>query len=183
MENVSGLLSMGNGNTFEHIMKNFESLGYHLDYEVLRASDFGVPQNRNRVIIIGSKKKIPHTKLFPTKSSHSKITVKDALSDLCFLGIGQKSFSYKTSAKSTYQRLMRRRKSKSLSNHESANHSERIQKRFAKIPQGMDSRNVIFNNDSSKRDCYRLHPNKPSRTITTLPEDFVHYQKNRIPTV
>ena len=37
--------------------------------------------------------------------------------------------------------------------------------------------------DSSKRDCYKFNPLEPSKTLTTLPEDFIHYEQNRIPTV
>jgi len=47
----------------------------------------------------------------------------------------------------------------------------------------MDGRNVLKNSDTNKRDYYRLHPNKISRAIITLPDDYIHYVKNRIPTV
>lgn len=54
-ENVKGLLSMSGGKVIEMIVKDFESLGYKVDYRVLKASDYGVPQHRERVIIIGNR--------------------------------------------------------------------------------------------------------------------------------
>jgi len=182
MENVSGLLSMEKGNAFEKIKKEFQKAGYNVEHEILSAADFGVPQNRNRVFIIGSKKIISKKKLYPKPYVIKHVKVDEAISDLCFLGINEKSTSYKKPAKTKYQKLMRK-SNLVLSNHESSNHSKRVQQRFSKIPQGMDGRNVLKNTDTNKRDFYRLHPNKISRTITTLPDDYIHYAKNRIPTV
>lgn len=181
MENVSGLLSMNGGSTFEKISSSFENLGYNVNHDILSASDFGVPQNRKRVFIVGTRKKIPKSKLFRKPRRKNKVSVKEAISDLEFLGINEKSSNYTMRPKSKYQKSMR--KAKILYNHESANHSHKIQKRFAAIPQGKDGRNVLKKSGTNKRDYYRLHPNKLSRTITTLPEDLVHYSKNRIPTV
>lgn len=182
MENVSGLLSMQEGNAFEKIKNHFMTEGYHINYKVLSAIDFGVPQNRNRIFIIGTLQNIPENEIFPRVKKKLPITVKEAISDLAFLGIGEKGTRYKVEPKSPYQRMMRTR-SPIIHNHQSSRHSEKIQKRFAKIPQGQDGRRVLKKSGTRKRDCYRLSPQKPSRTVTTLPEDFVHYSKNRIPTV
>ena len=54
-ENVKGLLSMQKGKVIEMIVNDFQELGYDVDYKLLRASDFGVPQNRERVFIIGNR--------------------------------------------------------------------------------------------------------------------------------
>jgi len=182
MENVSGLLNMEDGNTFEHISKSFKAIGYNVHHDILTASDFGVPQNRKRVFIIGTKNKIPKSKLFPKTRKKETISVEEAISDLAFLGLNAKTNSYKIKPNSKYQKKMRM-KSKNIQNHESANHSEKIQKRFAKIPPGIDGRDVLDKSVTSKRDFYRMNPKNPSRTITTLPEDFIHYKLNRIPTV
>jgi len=53
-ENVKGLLSMQKGEVIRMIVDDFKALGYHVDYKLLRASDYGVPQNRERVFIIGN---------------------------------------------------------------------------------------------------------------------------------
>jgi len=53
LENVKGLLNHDGGRTFNTIVETLESLGYHISYQVLSAKDFGLPQNRQRVYIIG----------------------------------------------------------------------------------------------------------------------------------
>lgn len=180
MENVSGLLSMEEGNAFEKIKNHFSKAGYNVYHKILSASDYGVPQNRKRIFIVGTIRNIPEKAIFPEISS-KPVTVGDAISDLCFLGINAKSDRYKTPPLTAYQKLMRGNNTV-LHNHESPNHSKKIQERFALIPQGKDARDIMTN-QTSKRDLYRLHQKKPSRTVTTLPEDFIHFSKNRIPTV
>lgn len=53
LENVTGLLSHDNGNTFETIIRTLDELGYDAEWEVFNSKNFGVPQNRERVFIIG----------------------------------------------------------------------------------------------------------------------------------
>ena len=53
-ENVKGLLSMEKGKVIEMIKSDFESLGYRVDARVLNAAEYGVPQARERVVIIGN---------------------------------------------------------------------------------------------------------------------------------
>lgn len=65
-ENVKGLLSMQKGKVLEMILNDFKSLGYKVDYRVLKASDYGVPQNRERVVIIGNRLGLEN--LFPIKT-------------------------------------------------------------------------------------------------------------------
>ena len=52
-ENVAGLLSIEKGEVFKDILKNFCDCGYAVDFDVLNAKDFGVPQNRQRVFVVG----------------------------------------------------------------------------------------------------------------------------------
>jgi len=63
-ENVKGLLSMQKGQVLKMIINDFESLGYKVDYKLLKASDYGVPQHRERVIIIGNRINVKNP--FPT---------------------------------------------------------------------------------------------------------------------
>ncbi|MFV0246667.1 MAG: DNA cytosine methyltransferase [Mycoplasmatales bacterium] len=65
-ENVKGILSLANGKVFELIKNDFKKLGYELDYKVLDASKYGVPQKRERVIIIGNKIKCKN--IFPEET-------------------------------------------------------------------------------------------------------------------
>lgn len=52
-ENVKGLLSHNKGQTFKFILSELSSLGYSIDFELINAKNFGVPQNRERVFIVG----------------------------------------------------------------------------------------------------------------------------------
>lgn len=53
-ENVKGLLSMKQGKVIKMIVKDFKKLGYKVDYRIINAAEYGVPQTRERVIIIGN---------------------------------------------------------------------------------------------------------------------------------
>jgi len=55
-ENVKGLVSHDNGNTWSRIQEVFKDLGYHTSSEVLNSKHFGVPQNRNRIFVVGFRK-------------------------------------------------------------------------------------------------------------------------------
>lgn len=56
IENVPGLVSLFGGQIKDSIIKKFTDLGYEIQYKVLCASDYGVPQNRKRVVFVGMKK-------------------------------------------------------------------------------------------------------------------------------
>lgn len=72
LENVKGLLSYNNGKTFSEIEKQLKSCGYEVYYQVLEAKDFGVPQIRKRVFIVGVRKDIPMVFTYPEPSGCSK---------------------------------------------------------------------------------------------------------------
>lgn len=65
-ENVKGLLSMEKGKVIQMIVRDFEELGYNVDYKVLNAAEYGVPQTRERVVIIGNR--IGVSNPFPEKT-------------------------------------------------------------------------------------------------------------------
>lgn len=65
LENVKGLLSHDNGRTFKTIISTLVELGYCVEWQVLNAKNFGVPQNRERVFIVGHLGGIPERKVFP----------------------------------------------------------------------------------------------------------------------
>jgi len=103
-ENVKGLLSMEDGLVLEMILDDFKKLGYTVDYRVLTASDYGVPQNRERVIIMGNR--IGKENLFPEPTHidskyqtlfdfdrKPKISVKEAISFLSNVRVRSISFN------------------------------------------------------------------------------------------
>lgn len=65
LENVKGLLSHDKGKTFQTILEVLTSLGYEFEYQVLNSKDFGVPQNRERVFIVGHFGGSSKRKVFP----------------------------------------------------------------------------------------------------------------------
>jgi len=102
-ENVKGLLTIDNGTAIDIIKNDFGKLGYHVNHKLLLAADYGVPQMRERVIIIGTRKDaLP---MFddndypkPThKSNH--VSVKEALGDLEKIEEGGFSNHYWSGAK------------------------------------------------------------------------------------
>ena len=65
LENVKGLLNHENGITFETIISTLDELGYNVEWQVLNSKDFGVPQNRERVFIIGHLRGERTRRIFP----------------------------------------------------------------------------------------------------------------------
>lgn len=132
MENVPNLLTAEKGYFKEEIISLFESIGYKLSTSILNASDFGVPQNRRRAIIIGKAREAP---LIELKKIHEKVTIWDAISDLCYLesGEGMESATYKFPFKTSYQKLMRLDSDK-LFNHKATKHSNLALERLRMIP-------------------------------------------------
>ena len=80
-ENVSGILLDKHKGAFENILKEFKALNYNVSYFLLDANDFGVPQNRKRVIIVGYHKKMNKT-FSPPKIITPKPILKNAIWDL-----------------------------------------------------------------------------------------------------
>jgi DNA (cytosine-5)-methyltransferase 1 len=70
LENVKGLLSHDNGRTFKTIITSLAELGYAVEWQVLNAKNFGVPQNRERVFIIGHLGGFSGRQVFPIGGEH-----------------------------------------------------------------------------------------------------------------
>ena len=75
LENVKGLLSHDSGRTFKTIISTLVELGYCVEWQVLNTKNFGVPQNRERVFIVGHFGGIPERKVFPI-GSETEMVVK-----------------------------------------------------------------------------------------------------------
>lgn len=93
LENVKGLLSHDNGKTFQTIIGILTELGYCVEWQVLNSKDFGVPQNRERVFIVGHLGGIGGRKVFPIYGSNEKNLEQ-------IIGGGQGNRVYRTSGTS-----------------------------------------------------------------------------------
>lgn len=94
LENVKGLLSHDNGRTFKTIITTLVELGYGVEWQVLNSKDFGVPQNRERVFIVGHLGGECAGKVFPITGSNPKNLEQ-------IIGGGQGGRVYRTSGTST----------------------------------------------------------------------------------
>ncbi len=132
IENVKSLLSTSSGWFKDQIVERVKGMGYQVEYGVLTASDFGVPQSRQRAIFICSKdKNIP----LPQPNCISPITVREAIFDLAYLASNEGGFEqeYITEPTSAYQKEMRKGSTK-LYNHKASAHAEIAIKKLQMIP-------------------------------------------------
>lgn len=132
IENVKSLLSTSKGWFKKQIVTAIEKLGYHVDVGVLKASDYGVPQSRERTIFLCCKNKKIH---LPTPMIDKPVTVREAISDLSYLNANEGAFEedYRYEAMSIYQRAMRNECNK-LYNHQASNHAKIAIQKLAMIP-------------------------------------------------
>ncbi|WP_281336728.1 DNA cytosine methyltransferase [Flavobacterium eburneipallidum] len=190
MENVKGLLSMEKGKVIQTIKEEFENagIGYNVDYKVLKASDYGVPQARERVILIGFRKDLELFPEFPDKQNKI-ITVDDAILDLPEINAGEGNtvMEYKTNPLNEYQSFMRKN-SENVHNHIAMKHTERLIERFKAIQPGKNLLDVWETHGSVKRgnpnekseikfsqNNLRLIGNKPAPTIAaSFQSNFIH---------
>ena len=105
IENVKALLSTSAGWFKQEIVNTIAEMGYFVEYGVINASDFGVPQARERAIFICSRSR--HITL--PRPVGKQTTVRDAISDLAYLnsGEGDETQTYRTEPQSDYQKTMR----------------------------------------------------------------------------
>ena len=79
-ENVAGILTLGKGIVMQKIIKDFRSIGYKVDYKLLNAADYGVPQARRRVFIIGNRLNLENP--FPKQSHQAPAQENGLFNDL-----------------------------------------------------------------------------------------------------
>jgi DNA (cytosine-5)-methyltransferase 1 len=195
------------------VIEQLSGLGYTSVFDVLDASRFGVPQSRRRVAIVGIRDCSitptelrhafaeqlqqaaiavrEHWGLHPTKN----VTAKDAIGDLtggdrapCPDSMEFESGLY-TKANSAYARAMRRgKKTGSIPNsHRFSKHGERIQALYNLAHQtqtpGRLSKAFLLENDTKKDKKVLIDPQAVVSTITTHPDEFIHYAESRNITV
>ena len=189
MENVRGM-----ANKYPEIMDNFKEYlgeGYKFDYRLLHAQDFGVPQNRERFIMIGNRIGIDPKNIFDAIDSHKRkpFVLKDALFGLPHLeskkqkgqsgvediasGLTERDFDYPIT--DFYRFINGNRKITKLYNHKNRYNNPRDIEIYRRLPQGANSlhesiedimpykrRNGIF-----KDKYFKLDENQICKTITS----------------
>jgi DNA (cytosine-5)-methyltransferase 1 len=147
MENVTGITSAGNGMAFRAIIEGFRSLGYHVEARVLKAEEYGVPQERRRLVFLGNKTGEPIIWPEPTHGADLKplVTVFDAISDLPSLGNGEAWLRtrYGTAPQSEYQADLREG-SEGVFNHSAPRLAPINIERMRHIPQGGSWRDIPY---------------------------------------
>lgn len=167
IENVKTMLTAANGYFIKEIKQRINDLGYVLNFDVLNSVDYGVPQTRQRAILVAHK-----SKLIALPEPNSEIsTVRDAISDLAYLdsGEGESTSIYTTDPISEYQRLMRT-KSKLLFNHVATKHSKVALEKLSLIPPEKGKEYLpknLLGKQKFKTTWSRLEWDKPSPTIDT----------------
>lgn len=202
MENVIGLATYRNGEVIAKIQDCFRLLGYDAEWRILNAAHFGVPQKRERLILIGAQRGLPIRFPEPTHRSDSPtigfrhrvkmqtpqpnlfrmeatlpeaLTVMDAISDLPPISSGGAAFSYTEVPRNLFQ-AERRLVAKQLTLHSSTSHTPKMLEIIRHSGRNINSipKGLIKSGFSS---CYsRLSKDEPAVTITV---NFVHPASNR----
>ncbi|OIQ22053.1 MAG: DNA (cytosine-5-)-methyltransferase [Flavobacterium sp. MedPE-SWcel] len=178
-ENVEGITTFEKGTIVAKLEKKFEKLGYKTSWKVLTASDYGVPQNRNRFFMVGNRLGIDFS--FPDKEEEV-ITVKEAIKDLPKLenGANHDLLNYKKVKITPYIKLMRGNSKKPSQNYVSKNQPYVIE-RYKHIKPGQNWKAIpveLMTNYKNTSNCHsgiykRLDPKKPSVVIA-------NYRKNML---
>ena len=134
LENVPNIITTSNGYFKDQIIQEFEKLGYKVTYGVLKAVDFGVPQDRQRAIFLGQ---LGELEISLPQSNGIRTTVKDAIYDLPFIGSGEgtEESAYDKEPISDFAKEMRKNATV-LHNHVATSHSKLALERLALIPKG-----------------------------------------------
>lgn len=159
MENVAALKTHNKGKTIEEIIKEFEKIGYTVKCDVLNAVDYGVPQQRRRIFVIGTLGK-ENKFNFPKKTT-KQMTIKDALKDLPELKSGETS---------------------DIPNHNAMNHSKQMLEKMSYVKDGGDRNDIpedIRPKSGDIRKYIRYNSNEPSICITGDMRKVFHFNQNR----
>lgn len=166
MENVARLYTRLKGKTREEIKQHFQHLGYVVEARIVCASDYGVPQHRNRVLFIG---KLTENHMypiqFPQKNESAPKTIKDAIDKYPPLKSGESS---------------------NIPNHEAMVHTAQMLEKMSYVKDGGGREDIPENIRPQKGDIrkyIRYDSSKPSICITGDMRKVFHYSQNRALTV
>ena len=179
-ENVTGIIETEGGFFLREFITGLENLGYTCSSWVLNATNYGVPQLRKRLFLLGSSHGIRVEQ--PKLSLSEHITVQEAISDLPSLsnGASENWMPYKCKATSDYSRMMREGARRS-SNHLVTKNSNRITERYSYIPQGGNWQDIPAELMTNYKDLSRCHTRIYHRLEANAPSVVIgNYRKNML---
>lgn len=179
-ENVKGILSIQGGELIRTIIALFESIGYRMNKRILNAADYGTPQIRERVILVGTLENKAFIYPKPThynpefgvrqsKTLKPYVTLGEALGDLPSIKTGEQGFLYASDPQNDYQRLMRANAPAEIQEHEVPKNGAKLVAIMEALPDGGSPKDIPeeLRPTSGFANCYcRLWWNRPSTTIT-----------------
>ena len=177
------------GRVFNEIKRRFDELDYNFEAEILNSADFGVPQTRTRLFIVGLRKELDYFEFpEPILKPEKYVSCMDAISDLPARkpedGIGNDQDKYDKPACTAYQKIMRGNNN-ILWNHVGTNHKDFVIDTIRQVPDGGNWRDLAPGVGESRKfneAWTRYNSKKPSRTIDTGHRNHFHYKYNRVPT-
>lgn len=188
IENVPGLVTLYGGKVKDKVIEQFEKLNYKVSWDVLNAADYGVPQFRKRVFVVGLREDVGKFVFpSPTHTSDKYVSCSDAISDLpsreseCGFDVDK----YTGKPRTKFQGLMRE-DCDTLYNHIATRHTETVKKIISQVPDGGDYRDLpsgVGENRKFNEAWTRYNSKKPALTVDTGHRNHFHYKYNRIPTV
>lgn len=181
-ENVAGLTLQPHEVQYSEILNLAKKLGYKTQSAVVDSCNYGVPQQRKRVLIVGTKQKGEN--IFSNENGRSVTTVRDAISDLPFVENGNNLDEmpyHKNKRLSQYQEKMRRDNGKKVHNNIVTRNSELILERYKHIPEGGNWENIppsLMKNYKNPQNChgwiyYRLKWDSPSVVISNFRKNML----------
>ncbi len=185
IENVGGILSKSKGKKINNIKAILEKQGYKVNYKILDASEYGVPQIRKRVFIVGNK--INNKNFLNYLKKRKKITVGDAISELYALE-NKKNKQLNGQLANPYIKYLRRKNSKVI-NHDIVYPAKSTIRKIKHVKQGENWMSIpsrLFKNNRNNRHSSafkRLNEKDFSVTIDTgnAHSNYFHPVFHRIP--
>lgn len=149
MENVTGITSAGGGEAVKAILNGLQKLGYYVEFRTLKTEEYGVPQERRRVVFIGNRVGMPI--IWPEQTHGTGdglrpfVTIQDAIGDLPVLENGEDLgvLPYRRRARGDYQTMLREGSKRAL-NHSAPRLGPINTERLKHIPQGGSWRDIPF---------------------------------------
>lgn len=170
-ENVTGILSMDGGKLFKSIQREFAELGYELKYQVLNALDYGVPQIRERVILVGFLGENKYVYPEPTygEGKLPYVTLREAIGDLPVLASGETDNSYMTEPTNDFLKFVRKNGTTVASEHSAPKNGAHLIKIMQTLKDGQSKKDLPedIRPKSGYGNTYaKLWWDRPATTIT-----------------